>query len=66
MILSDFTQNFENGMAVSDVIAKTTNSFTYVLRYSCYAKKNLNNIARGSALPTRHYAPQMNTKGKTI
>ena len=53
-------------MAVSDIIAKTTNSFTYVLRYSCYPKKNLNNKARGSALPLKHYAPQMNTKGKTI
>ena len=50
------TVKFENGKVVSDVIAKTTNSFTHVLRYSCYPKKNLNNIPHGSALRLRHHA----------
>ena len=36
-----------------DVFAKPTNSFTYVLRSTCYPKKSVNNVPKGIALRLR-------------
>ena len=43
----------ENSKIAVDVFAKPTNSFTYVLRTSCYPRKSINNIPRGIALRLR-------------
>ena len=50
----DLKLELENSKIAVDVFAKPTNSFTYVLRTSCYPRKSINNIPRSIALRLRH------------
>ena len=43
----------EHNKICVDVSVKLTNSFTYVLPSTCYAKKNVNNVPKGIALRLR-------------
>ena len=49
----DLKLGFSNGKISTDVYAKATNSFTYVLPSTCYPMRNINNIPKGIALRLR-------------
>ena len=49
----DLKRKYLNGKLSVDVYSKPSNSFTYVMRSTCYAMENINKVLRGIALRLR-------------